>query len=162
MEMRAMTDNANTDRFLQFVQGVSDLAERWRYPNGEPIAPDAAAFLVEYRAALARAERAEAEVERLRAVIDGAGDDADWLSIVAGQRDELQRRVDELEEAARWRPASEAPAESGEYLALVQTAYRRRIVIAHYWVDRYSPWGEWKGKVLGWQPLPPPPAEATP
>jgi len=48
-----------------------------------------------------RAERAEAEAERLQAMLDGADEDANWISTVAAQRDELQRRVDELEAALR-------------------------------------------------------------
>jgi len=83
----------------------------------------------------ARAERAEAEVERLQAALDGADEDANWISTVAAQRDELEAdleittrfygadaerwsrhieqleaRVAELEAAARVAPApNDAP-----------------------------------------------------
>jgi len=64
----------------------------------------------------ARVEQAEAEAERLQAMLDGADEDANWISTVAAQRDELQRRVDELEAALRDATGYSADPDSADWL----------------------------------------------
>ena len=113
-----------------------------------------------YRAALARAEAAEAEAARLQYDLDRQ----------LYRADALAAHVAELESqlaAQGWRPLDAPPAASGEYL--IGADYIPDVLLAEYHADtdmwyQQLPDGEWQlaDWATHWRPLPPAPQERTP
>ena len=111
-----------------------------------------------YRAALARAEAAEAEAARLQYDLDRQ----------LYRADALAARVAELEAqlaAQQWRPVTEEPEKPGWYVVYDSDGHVfYNADIFPYRVARWT--GKWdsafNGLVDYWRPLPPAPQETTP
>lgn len=110
-----------------------------------------------------RAQIAELQatiVGRNKTITEREAEIADWQDSYYG----LEERIDELEEAARWRPISEPPSAAGEYLGW--NGYRVEIVryLPEYEDDETDwPWRDWcddEINISQWVSFSAPPTEA--
>ena len=119
------------------IELIADPDEHWQYRNGEPMAPDAAAFLEYLRGVEQRLVAAEARVAELESQLAAQG----------------------------WRPVTEKPDKPGWYVVYDSDGHVfYNADIFPYRVARWT--GKWdsafNGLVDYWRPLPPAPQETTP
>ena len=144
------------------IELIADPDEHWQYRNGEPMAPDAAAFLEYLRGVEQRLVAAEARGAELEAASELAIDK--WADAARSETqlrlDAAEARVAELEAqlvAQGWRPVTEKPTAHDSYLV-----YRAVPPRGEPWNYEFGIWDDtgWDvSAVTHWRPLPPAPQE---